>query len=271
MSGISLAFLLYLAPTTPASETNVKMEVGSAMESEYDLFTDVTEVRNDMEAEVLAYLDKFESAASSENTEESSVAFDSLITVFDTMRKPEAAAYYLEQKAMRTGTQEDWTVAAERFMILGKYMGENLQKAAWYKHGSEAYKKALELDPQNVNLQIDLAVTLVEGSGFTGQMPMEGIGILRKAIELEPQNAKGHFYLGYFAERSGQLDKAMERYGKVLELDPENKETHLYMAQVCEKQENKDGAIGHLTEFRGSLTDPKEIAEVDQQIESLKN
>lgn len=272
ISGISLAFLLYLAPTSPASDAGVKSESDAmASESEYDLFTDVTEARNEMSAEALAYLDKFEPAASSEDTEEFSAAFDSLITIFDTMRKPGAAAYYLQQKAMRSGTQEDWTVAAERFMILGKYMGENAQKAAWYQHGSEAYKKALELDPDNVDLQIDLAVTLVEGAGFTGQMPMEGIGMLRKAIELEPENAKGHFYLGYFAERSGQLDKALERYGKVLELDPENMETHLYMAQVCEKQSNKDGAIGHLTEFKGSLTDPKEIAEVDQQIESLKN
>lgn len=264
--------LLYLAPTSPASDPSEHVATSeTTTSSEYDLFMDVTEARNSMDEQTLAYLDEFEPKASSENMEEAAAAFDSIVTIFDTMRKPEASAYYLHQKAELTGTLDDRIVSAERFMILGKYMGENNQKAAWYKNASEDYKKALELDPDNVDLQIDLAVTLVEGATFTGAMPMEGIGMLRKAVELDPENAKGYFYLGYFAERSGQLDKALERYQKVLELDPENMETHLYMAQVCEKQGKKEGAIEHLTAFRGSISDPEDIADVDRQIESLKN
>lgn len=269
--GISVCVLLYFAPTAPASFGDIDTTPDSEMNS-YDLIQDVTEARNTLDANSLAQIDRFDELSSSSNNPDiATAALDSIATYFDTARKPDAAAFFLHKKALRTDAISDWTAAAERYLILAKYMGTAEQKPAWYKASASYYRKAHELDPDNIGLQIDLGVSIVEGSAITGEQPMEGIGLLKNAIELDPNNAKGHFYLGYFAEQSGQLEKAVERYSKVLELTPENMETHLYLAQAFEKMEDIESATAHLISFRESLNDPSKIADVNRQIEQLKN
>lgn len=272
--GICLVVLIYLAPSMPTTTANVGEE--SAMEASaapaYDIAQDLTEARNGMTPETLQLIDELEATMEGADDASKAATLDSLSKVLDGMRKPDAGAIYLAQKAELTNDLEDWKVLGERYMVLGKYFeGDQNRKSAWFQECIRSYRNANELAPEDIDVQIDLGVALVEGATYTGGMPMEGIGYLRKAVELDPTNPKGHFYLGYFSERSGQLDKALERYAKVLELDPENKQTHLYLAQVHEKMDNKAGAIEHLNEFRASLTDPKSIAEVDRQIETLQN
>lgn len=258
-------------PTTTAGVGDgISME--AATDAAYDVSQDLTEARNGFTAEALKRIDDLEATLEGADDAAKASTLDSLSKMLDGMQKPDAAAIYLTQKAELTNDVEDWKVLGERYMVLGKYFeGDQNRKSAWFTQCIKAYRKANELAPEDLDVQIDLGVALVEGATYTGGMPMEGIGYLRKAVEVDPTNPKGHFYLGYFSERSGQLEKALERYTTVLELDPDNKQTHLYLAQVHEKMDNKAGAIEHLNEFRASLNDPKSIAEVDRQIETLQN
>ncbi len=71
------------------------------------------------------------------------------------------------------------------------------------------------IDPDSARLQS--AIQLVEGPN-----PMEGITILRELIAKDSNNVDAQYYLGLFSVRSGQLDKAMNRFQKVLQIRPDD-------------------------------------------------
>ncbi len=69
------------------------------------------------------------------------------------------------------------------------------------------------MDPDSLKLQ--QAVELVNGSN-----PMAGITMLREMVAEDSTNIDAHYYLGLFSVKSGQLDKAIDRFEKVLALSP---------------------------------------------------
>jgi Tfp pilus assembly protein PilF len=62
--------------------------------------------------------------------------------------------------------------------------------------------------------------------------------------------------LGYFAIKSGQFDKAEERFNKVLEVDPTYIDAYLYLADMHEKQQKPDLAIASLKEYKNKVDRP---------------
>ncbi|MFM7105349.1 MAG: tetratricopeptide repeat protein, partial [Flavobacteriales bacterium] len=76
-------------------------------------------------------------------------------------------------------------------------------------------QKMDSIDPDSARLQS--AIQLVEGPN-----PMEGITILRELIAKDSNNVDAQYYLGLFSVRSGQIDKAMNRFRKVLDLRPDD-------------------------------------------------
>ncbi|MEZ4800012.1 MAG: tetratricopeptide repeat protein [Flavobacteriales bacterium] len=66
------------------------------------------------------------------------------------------------------------------------------------------------------SLKLMQAVELVNGSN-----PMEGIMMLREIIAEDENNVEAQYWLGVFSVRSGQLDKAVERFNKVIEIRPD--------------------------------------------------
>jgi len=76
-------------------------------------------------------------------------------------------------------------------------------------------QKMDSIDPDSARLQS--AIQLVEGPN-----PMEGITILRELIAKDSNNVDAQYYLGLFSVRSGQLDKAMNRFQKVLQIRPDD-------------------------------------------------
>ena len=70
-------------------------------------------------------------------------------------------------------------------------------------------------DPDSLKLQ--QAVELVNGEN-----PMAGITILREMVAEDSTNVDAHYYLGLFSVKSGQLDKAIDRFERVLALRPDD-------------------------------------------------
>ena len=110
---------------------------------------------------------------------------------------------------------------------------------------------------------------MIESSSFLGTPPMEGIGILKKVEQQDPNNIKALVNLGYFAIKSGQFDKAEERFSQVLKIDPEFADAYLYLADMHERQKMYKEAIADLEKFKSLLNDPNKAKEVDDYITEL--
>lgn len=67
----------------------------------------------------------------------------------------------------------------------------------------------------------------------------------RRALELDPQNVTAHFNLGCVLDEMGRLDEAVEHLRRATELDPEHADAHFNLASAYEKQGQKKLALQH--------------------------
>jgi tetratricopeptide (TPR) repeat protein len=74
-------------------------------------------------------------------------------------------------------------------------------------------ESAAAINPDSLKLQ--QAIEMVNGPN-----PMAGITILRELVAADSTNLEAQYWLGVFAVKSGQYDKAINRFETVLRIDP---------------------------------------------------
>lgn len=258
---VVVGVILYMTPISPIAEKAEAAETPADAVA-YNIQDDLTEIKNNLDSAALAEVNKWESS-------ENEFAFDSLVGFYDMLRKPVGAAFYALKRAEQTNTADNWTEAGERFLLNAKYMGEQAQKANWFSQSRACFEKAVELAPEDLDIQVNLGICLMEGSTFMGTPPMEGIGMLKAVEEKDPNNIKALINLGYFSIKSGQFDKAEERFNQVLAIDSKYAEAYLYLADLHERQKMYKKAVEDLENFKSLINDPKKVKEVDDYILEL--
>ena len=86
------------------------------------------------------------------------------------------------------------------------------------------YQRIIAEDPNDLKARTRLAMTLV-----TSQNPMAGITMLREVLEIDPNYREAILNLGLLSIRSGQYDRAIERFDKLIAMDDKDYEAMLYM------------------------------------------
>ena len=122
------------------------------------------------------------------------------------------------------------------------------------------------LQKDNVDARILLASCLVESSSD----PMKGIGMLKELERKDSTNTKVQYSLALFSVRSGQLEKAVERFARVLRHDSSYTEVYLHLADAYEKMNERDKALRALENYKIRTTDPIARMEVEKYIDQLK-
>lgn len=263
---VSIAVLLgvglYLTPISPIAQNQEMPGENPANAATHSILDDLTEIKNELDSAALANLNNWETSSDPKTA-------DSIIAYFDLIRKPLGSSYYALKRAEKTDSVNHWTEAGERFLLNAKYMGSQAQKSSWFAQSKACFEKAIELDPNDLDIQVDLGVCLIEGASLLGTPPMEGIGVLKKVEQQDPNNIKALINLGYFAIRSGQFDKAEERFIQVLKIDPNYSEAYLYLADLHEQQKKYAEAVKDLENYKSLANDPQRIKEVDAYILEL--
>jgi tetratricopeptide (TPR) repeat protein len=88
------------------------------------------------------------------------------------------------------------------------------------------------------SLKLAMAVEMVNGEN-----PMEGIMMLRELVEKDSTNVEAQYWLGVFAIKSGQLDKAVQRFETVLRIRPDYIAACIDLGGVYLEQQNLDQAL----------------------------
>lgn len=86
------------------------------------------------------------------------------------------------------------------------------------------FEELLQEDPRNSLLKNKLAMTLM-----VTETPMAGVQLLREVLAEDPDNRDAILNLGVLAIRSGQYDRAEERFERLLELDSADYESLFYL------------------------------------------
>jgi tetratricopeptide (TPR) repeat protein len=96
--------------------------------------------------------------------------------------------------------------------------GEGLARQGHWQKASEVFQKAWQQDPENVLVLHDLAVSYAH----TSKLP-EAAACERKALALDEKYVPSHIELAYVLSRQEDKKGAVEHLSRALELDPENK------------------------------------------------
>jgi len=173
---------------------------------------------------------------------------------------------YAKKVAESLKTEAAWSIAGTTFGIAMKneQNPENHQYAI--EEATNAFQKALEINPDETQHQINLALTYVE----TAQ-PMQGIMMLRELSEKEPKNTSVLMALGQLSIRSGQYDKAVERYQQVIEIEPNNVKGYYALAQVYQITGKTQEAINTYQKCSTLSNDAILRSDIEQIIKKLKS
>lgn len=126
----------------------------------------------------------------------------------------------------------------------------------WYQLGCEleasvpeqardAYRRALELEPENVDARLNLGRLLHEAGQLTAAEAH-----YRAAIEGRPDDAVGWFNLGVVLEDQERTDEAIEAYRLAIELDEQIVDAYYNLAHLYERAGREALAIRYLNLYK---------------------
>jgi len=186
---------------------------------------------------------------------------------WDDVNQPAPAAFYYLAIAREQNTYQDWLNAGDRFNDAYKFTQDTLAQPVFVSNSVEAFKNALKLKPESLDAQAGLGIADVNGGAAS---PMEGIGLLLGVVGKDPNNRKALLNLGTFAMKSGQYQKAVERF-KTLIAKKEELEPYFYLAESYKQLGMKQEAIAAYQKCKTMMPDPAFGARIDEYIKELKN
>ena len=129
-------------------------------------------------------------------------------------------------------------------------------------------EKALVINPINDTSKINLGACYLFGN--ISDNPMEGILKVKEVVDKNPQNTYGQLILALGGKKSGQYEKAIERFLIIVGLEPNNIEAMVNLAECYELTNQKNSAIDWYTKVREKVNIPEAKEAVTKRIQELK-
>jgi tetratricopeptide (TPR) repeat protein len=215
----ALTVALYLAPQKVTKEKVVQATEVSGFDSRLET------AKRSLQRQEADLISNLEAQVQKENGNLS--LLDSLGRRWDALQKPGIAAHYFEVHATKDDEEKNWLNAAYRYFDAFQMTTDSVEKADMVQHAIQCYENVLKKNPQNLDAKTDLGICYAEGTGN----PMQGIMMLREVVKENPEHENAHFNRGILSMRSGQYEKATERFEKVLSVNPARKELYVFIGR----------------------------------------
>lgn len=124
---------------------------------------------------------------------------------------------------------------------LASLQTDEKQMLSLQKRAEDLFKEALKIDPDHIGALNNLALIEI----YRQENVMGGVQKLLKITKLDPNNEPALYQLGILAIKSGQTDKAIERFEKLVSLQPQNKEYHKNLALLYNTKGDSQKAGEH--------------------------
>ena len=129
-------------------------------------------------------------------------------------------------------------------------------------------EKALVINPKNDSAKINLGACYLFGN--LSDNPMQGITKIKEVVDKDSTNSYGQFILALGGKKSGQYDKAIERFLTVIKIHPNHIEAMIHLAECYELTDQKALAIEWYTKVRNSVNIPEAKEAISKRIKELK-
>ena len=241
---VLISAILYFAPSQinkSAEKQESPTEVGSDGLDEESL---LNTAKASLDSNERANLDFFEKSLEKAGGKDTSL-LDGIGRLWDRNSVPAASAIWFERKAKTAPSELTFLDAAYRYFDAFRMAGDSSLKSLFVTKAIACYEKVLELNPKNLNAKTDLGACYADGTSE----PMKGIMLLREVVTENPNHEMAQYNLGMLSVKSGQLDKAIDRFNKVLEINPKRNEVEFFLGQVWLQKGDTASAIVHYETF----------------------
>jgi len=188
-----------------------------------------------------------------------------LAEAWDNANQAAPAGFNYLAIARESNAFADWIAAGNRFNTAYKLTQDTSAQSTYIANAVEAFSHATQLQPENLEAKTGLGVAYVNG----GAMPMQGIALLLDVVKKDPKNHEALLNLGMFSMKSGQFEKAVERF-KTLIAQKEEVEPYFYLAESYKQLGKKEEAIAAYERCKELMGDPVAGQRIDEYIKELK-
>lgn len=190
-----------------------------------------------------------------------------LASQWDAASQPAPAAFYYMDIARKQNTAADWITAGNHFNDAYKLTQDTTAQPFFDGQAMEAFQNAMKLQPESLDAKTGLGIAYVNGGGT----PMQGIALLLDVVRQDPKNWNANFNLGLFSMKSGQFEKAVERFKIASASKPGNVEPVFYLAESYKQLGLRKEAIDAYQKCKQLMPDPTFDQKMDQYIKELSN
>ena len=180
-------------------------------------------------------------------------------------------AYYLSEAAKLDNSKKNLTFAARLILDSMRNEGDPVTKSWEAETVSTLFEKAIQLDPADDDLKVDLGSCYVYGKGMIGDPAetMKGIQQLLQVVRKDSTNMKAQMVLGIGGVISRQYPKAIDRLNKVVLSQPANLEAVSWLADAYAGSGSKQEAIKWYQYSKKLVNNAEYSKEVDERIKAL--
>jgi tetratricopeptide (TPR) repeat protein len=186
----------------------------------------------------------------------------------DSAKLFEPYAFYTSEAAKLENSEKKLTFAARLFLDRLMTSGEPTMQNWLASNAKVLLEMAIKINPANDSSKIGLGACYIFGNISTN--PMEGILPIREIVQRNPGNIYGQMVLALGGKKSGQYDKAIERFLIVVKKDPENIEAVFHIAECYDLSGDKTNAIAFYEKAKQLVKIPQAKEELNNRINELR-
>ena len=180
----------------------------------------------------------------------------------------EPYAFYTGEAAKLENTEKSLTFAAHLFLDNLMTEGQPAMQYWLASNSKVLFEKAIIINPANDSSKIGLGACFLFGN--ISDNPMQGILPIKEIAQKDPGNIYAQMILGLGGKRSGQFDKAIERFNLVVQKQPENIEALFNLAECYEEKGDKINAVKWYEAVKKIVKVPEAQKELEKRITELR-
>ena len=214
-----------------------------------------------------------ENQFNSSKTPKDSIAVIAQLSRFwaDSAQKLGPYLYYTYSAALLENSEKSLTFAAQQ--LVDNLTNQEAPPAflKWIAGNAKVLlDKALIMNPNNDSAKINLGACYLFGN--ISDNPMKGILKIKEIVDKNPHNIYGQMILALGGKKSGQNQKAIERFLIILKDQPNNMEALINVAECYELTNQKDLALEYYEKAKkaNQMNIPGLNGAIDKRIQQLK-
>ena len=264
-----IALLVWGKTVNPAKQITSPVAKETPVAESLDFNTVLNSGKKKLSPQQNSTLNKLETALKSAASQSKIDVYKRLATFWkDTGMLYEPYLFYTAEAAKLENSEKSLTFAAQQFINSLLEVADPAIQNWLATNAKVLFDKALAINPNNDSSKIGLGACYILGN--ISNNPMEGILPVKEIATKTPDNLFAQLILGLGGKKSGQFDKAIERFLIISNKEPNNVVIVLQLAECYEIKRDKENAKVWYKKAM-ALVDNVEIKkEIEKRISELK-